>query len=170
LNPKSTSNYLTNALHNPLHNGLDRDGRRKFGTSTHEILYFDDKKGQYLNKRQIIATTKKGEIKFLNLPELPNENNYRKVRDLANVELDDKTQNDTQNDFENDLNKSCVKGRVGVIFSISMAMACASNMPIMIGKRRSPLASVRIKVNDPACNWLGDRSNISSFILSTVQI
>jgi hypothetical protein len=91
--------------------------------------------------------------------------------DFYNVLLNDRIFfNGQSNDFENDLNKSCVKGRVGVIFSISMAMACASNMPIMIGKRRSPLASVRIKVNDPACNWLGDRSNISSFILSTVQI
>ena len=45
------------------------------------------------------------------------------------------------NDVANVLNKSWVNGRVGTIFSNSIAMACASNPPIIIGKRRFPPAS-----------------------------
>ncbi len=58
-------------------------------------------------------------------------------------------------------------GRLGTIFSISMAMACASNMPMMIGSRRLPATSPSTKAKEPACDWLEERPNISSSILST---
>lgn len=50
---------------------------------------------------------------------------------------------------EKDLNKSWVIGLLGMIFSISMAMAWASNIPITIGNLLLPPISPMTKVNDP---------------------
>ena len=68
---------------------------------------------------------------------------------FADIEIS-KTEN--LNDCANDLNKSWVIGRLGTIFSISMAMACASNIPMMMGKRRFPRSSPNTNANDPDCD------------------
>lgn len=66
------------------------------------------------------------------------------------------------------MNKSCVIGRLGMIFSISMAIACASNIPMTIGNFRLPSDSPRTKVNDPDWVLLEDKPKISnSTVLST---
>jgi hypothetical protein len=58
-------------------------------------------------------------------------------------------------------------GLFGTIFSISMAMACASNIPIIMGNRRLPPSSPNTKAKEPVCDWLEDNPNISSLILLT---
>jgi hypothetical protein len=40
-------------------------------------------------------------------------------------------------------------GLKGTIFSISMAMACASKLPMMMGNFRFPFSSPNISVYDP---------------------
>ena len=61
-------------------------------------------------------------------------------------------------------------GYFDFIFSNSIAMACASNIPIIIGSLRSPFFSAKTIVNDPACIWLGEMSNISNLILSKCRL
>src|SRR5919112_4444808 len=49
-----------------------------------------------------------------------------------------------------------------------MAMLCASNMPMMMGKRRLPPFSPKISAKEPDCDWLDDRPRISSWIFFKV--
>jgi hypothetical protein len=48
-----------------------------------------------------------------------------------------------------------------------MAIAWASNIPMMIGSRRFPGFSPNTNANDPLCDWLEESPNISNLILST---
>src|ERR1700744_2731870 len=54
--------------------------------------------------------------------------------------------------------------RLGGIFSISMAMAWALKLPIIIGKGLRPLTSPKTRAYAPDCVWLYDNPTISSFI------
>ena len=62
--------------------------------------------------------------------------------------------------------KLCVMGLFGWIFSISMAMACASNIPMIIGSLLFPVASPSTRANEPDWDWLEESPSISSFISS----
>lgn len=65
---------------------------------------------------------------------------------------------------EKDLNRSCVIGLLGMIFSISIAIACASNMPMTMGSLLLPPTSPITKVKEPDWEWLDDKPKISSSI------
>lgn len=49
-----------------------------------------------------------------------------------------------------------------------MAMAWASNIPMMIGSLRFPSVSPNTKAKEPVCDWLEESPNISSLIFFKV--
>lgn len=86
---EGASAYLSRALHNPPKDGLDASIARSIPPQFDELTYYDDKKGQRRNKRQLLyrdPTT--GEKKFVNLPEYPNSIAYLQYQEARQSNRD----------------------------------------------------------------------------------